>query len=102
MSGFELHPEAYIDLDELWEFIAADNIDAADRVRDKIFDAIQSLVPLPHQGHRRTDLTSRPLRFWRVYEYLTASAIAPIAMPSMRSLRRARLQCSPIDRLFQP
>ena len=74
MSGFELHPGAYADLDELWEFIAEDSIDAADRVRDKIYYAIQALVPFPHQGHRRPDLTSRPLRFWRVHDYLIAYA----------------------------
>lgn len=74
MSGFQLHPGAYTDLDDLWEFIAEESIDAADRVRDKIYDAIQALVPFPHQGHRRTDLTSRPLRFWRVHDYLIAYA----------------------------
>lgn len=74
MSGFQLHPEAYTDVDDLWEFIAEDSIDAADRVREKIYDAIQALVSFPHQGHRRTDLTSRPLRFVRVYDYLIAYA----------------------------
>ena len=74
MSGFRLHPEVYTDLDEIWESIAEDSADAADRVRDKLYDAIQALVPFPHQGHRRTDLTSRPLRFWRVYDYLIAYA----------------------------
>jgi plasmid stabilization system protein ParE len=73
-DGFQLHPEAYNDLDDLWEFIAEDSIDAADRVRDNIYDAIQALVPFPHQGHRRTDLSSRPLRFRRVYDYLIAYA----------------------------
>jgi plasmid stabilization system protein ParE len=29
MSGYALHPEAYRDLDEIWEFIALDNINAA-------------------------------------------------------------------------
>ena len=61
MSGFELHPEAYTDIDDLWEFIAEDSIAAADRVREKIYDAIEALVPFPHQGHRRTDLTTRTL-----------------------------------------
>ena len=74
MSGFKLHPEAYTDLDGMWEFIAQDSADAADRVRDKIYDAIRALVAFPHQGHRRSDLTSRPLRFWRVYDYLIAYA----------------------------
>ena len=72
MSGYRLHPGAYDDIDEAWEYIADDSISAADRVRDKIFEAIEALVPFPHQGHRRTDLTSRPLRFWRVYDYLIA------------------------------
>jgi len=35
MSGFVLHPQAYADLDEIWEYIAIDNLDAADRVREE-------------------------------------------------------------------
>ena len=51
-----LHPEAYSDLTEIWEYIAADNLDAADRVLDEIYRAIVSLVSFPHQGHVRLDL----------------------------------------------
>ena len=58
MNGFILHPEAYIDLDDIWEFIADDNPDAADRVREEIYETIGGLVPFPHQGHRRPDLTT--------------------------------------------
>ena len=32
MTGYDFHPEAVDDLDEIWGFIAADNLDAADRV----------------------------------------------------------------------
>ena len=32
MSGDAFHPEAFTDLDEIWEYIAGDNIDAADQV----------------------------------------------------------------------
>jgi antitoxin ParD1/3/4 len=74
MSGYILHPDAYTDLDDIWEFIAEDSLDAADRVREEIYHAILALVPFPRQGHRRTDLTSRPLRFWRVRDYLIAYA----------------------------
>jgi plasmid stabilization system protein ParE len=31
MSEFVLHPQAYADLDDIWEYMAADNVDAADR-----------------------------------------------------------------------
>jgi plasmid stabilization system protein ParE len=74
MSGFRLHPEAYGDLDEIWEFIAQSSPDAADRVREKIYGTLQALASFPHQGHCRPDLTSRPLRFIRVYDYLIAYA----------------------------
>ncbi|MEO8369271.1 MAG: type II toxin-antitoxin system RelE/ParE family toxin [Candidatus Solibacter sp.] len=73
MSGYDFHPEAEADLDEIWEYIAAENIDAADRVSAEIQRALENLVPL-HQGHRRTDLTNGPLRFIRVRDYLIAYA----------------------------
>jgi toxin ParE1/3/4 len=73
-SGYTLHPEAFADLDDIRNFIAQENPDAADRLMSEIFDTIRGLVPFPHQGHRRPDLTSRPLRFTLVREYLIAYA----------------------------
>jgi antitoxin ParD1/3/4/toxin ParE1/3/4 len=73
-QGFELHPGAADDITEIWEFIAEDSVLAAKRVREEILDAIRRLVPLPHQGHMRSDLTSRPLRFQIVRDYLIAYA----------------------------
>src|SRR6266567_2169143 len=74
MTGCEFHPEAETDIDEIWEYIAADNVRAADRVIAEIEQALHNLVPFPQQGHRRTDLTGRPLRFIRVRDYLIAYA----------------------------
>ena len=73
-QDFGLHPLAALDITDIGEFIAADNPLAAGRVREDLLDAIRALVPFPHQGHRRPDLTSRPLRFTRVREYLIAYA----------------------------
>lgn len=72
--GFDLHPLAARDITDIWEFIAEGNVAAARRVREDILQAIRALVPFPHQGHRRPDLTSRPLRFKRVRDYLIAYA----------------------------
>lgn len=72
--GFDLHPLAAQDITDIWEFIAADNALAAQRVREEILNAIRRLVAFPHQGHERPDLTSRPLRFSLVHEYLIAYA----------------------------
>ncbi len=73
-GGLALHPLAAQDITEIWEYIAEDNPLAARRVREQIHGAIRALVPFPHQGHRRPDLTSRPLRFIREGEYLIANA----------------------------
>ncbi|SRR6266571_5093608 len=72
--GFALHPEAAQDILDIWEYIADDNPQAARRVREDILETIRNLVPFPHQGYRRPDLTTRPLRFKRVGEYLIAYA----------------------------
>ena len=75
MSDYALHPGALADLDEIWEYIAADNIDAADRVLADIHSTLTLLVGSPQIGHRRPDLTTRPLRFHIARdEYLIAYA----------------------------
>jgi plasmid stabilization system protein ParE len=74
MSGYALHPEAFTDIDDIRERIAEDNADAADRVVTEIFDGIRGLVAFPYQGYRRPNLTSRPLRFKLVREYVVAYA----------------------------
>jgi plasmid stabilization system protein ParE len=74
MSGFVLHPDAVGDLEEICEFIAADSPDAANRVLNEIHEAIQALVPFPQHGHHRPDLTSRPLRFQAVRDFLIVYA----------------------------
>ncbi len=72
--GFDLHPLAARDITEIWTFIAEDSPLAARRVRVEILSAISRLVPFPRQGHQRPDLTSRPLRFTIVHDYLIAYA----------------------------
>lgn len=74
MSGYDLHPEAFLDIDEIAIYIGQGSREAAHRVVDEIHHAIQNLVPFPHIGHRRPDLTSRPLRFIIVRDYLIAYA----------------------------
>jgi len=74
MIAYDFHPEARRDLDEIWEFIRGHNLDAADRVIAEILASTDALVPFPNQGHKRPDLTSRPLRFILVREYLIAYA----------------------------
>jgi plasmid stabilization system protein ParE len=59
MTGYALHPEAFIDLDDIREHIAEDNPDAADRVITEIFDAIRGLVAFPNQGYLDVQISLR-------------------------------------------
>ena len=75
MSDYAFHPDASTDLDEIWEYIAEENIDAADRVLADVHSGLTTLAASPHIGHRRPDLTTRPLRFPVVRDqYLIAYA----------------------------
>jgi len=70
MAGYVLSVAADLDLDEIWEYIAGDNVDAADRWVEKLFDAFEALACTPGMGHKREDLTDYPVLFWPVGSYL--------------------------------
>ena len=70
MSGYVLGGGAEQDLDEIWEYIAEDSVDAADRLLAKLFEAFEELARTPGIGHKREDLTQFPLLFWPVGNYL--------------------------------
>ena len=70
MKEYVLGAGAELDLDDIWEYIAQDNINAADRWIGKLFDAFEALARNPGMGHRREDLTAYPVLFWPVGAYL--------------------------------
>jgi len=55
---------------QIWEYIARNDVDAADRVEGQIQQAVTKLARNPGLGHIRRDLTSKPVQFWSVYSYL--------------------------------
>jgi toxin ParE1/3/4 len=75
MIAYDLHPQAWVDLDEIWDFLVEDSLDAADKVIAQILASMDALATFPNQGHKRPDLTSRPLRFILVRDYLIAYAL---------------------------
>lgn len=70
MSRYQLTRSALADIDELWTYIAEDNVEAADRVSGAILDACELLADQPLIGHTREDLTPRPILFWSSGRYL--------------------------------
>ena len=70
MSRFVLTPLAARDLDEIWDYLAGDSLEAADRVCDALEAAMYKLAKQPGIGHFRTDLADRRHRFFLVHSYL--------------------------------
>lgn len=70
MNTFALTRRARDDLLEIWDYIAQDNPDAADRVIADMRGAMQRLADFPGTGHVREDLADETLRVWPVYSYL--------------------------------
>lgn len=70
MKEYVLSTGAELDLNEIWEYIALDNIRATDRWIGKLFDAFEALSRNPGIGHNREDLTAYPILFWSLGAYL--------------------------------
>jgi plasmid stabilization system protein ParE len=70
VTQYVLSEDADRDLDGIWDYIAEDSIDAADRWISRLFDAFDNIGNAPGIGHNREDLTSYPVLFWPVGAYL--------------------------------
>jgi toxin ParE1/3/4 len=70
MFPYALSPDVLQDLQDIWDFIASDNVAAADKLEDEFFEAFEMLAKRPRMGHARSDLTEQDVRFWPVGKYL--------------------------------
>jgi len=68
MKRFILTPRAAQDVSDIWDYIADDSIEAADRVLDALHSVVVKLAKNPGMGHWREELTDRtnPLQIIRV------------------------------------
>jgi toxin ParE1/3/4 len=69
MSRYRLTPEARRDLDEITDFIAADNPAAAERLIDRIEERCRALAEMPGMGRAREELAPN-LRSSHVGKYI--------------------------------
>jgi plasmid stabilization system protein ParE len=98
MKRLVLSKTAFKDLAEIWHYIAADSVDAADRVRDRLETAMNRLAEMPNIGHQRSDVSNADYRFWRVYSYLIAYRVQRRTVYIYRVVHGLRN----LRRLFKP
>ena len=71
MRSYFLSPIAEQDIDEIVSYITHENPSAALKLLDAMFEAMDMLAENPMVGHKREDLTDKPVRFWPVkWHYL--------------------------------
>jgi plasmid stabilization system protein ParE len=58
------------DLEAIWDYIAEDSVEEADRWISKLLDAFDLLTQNPAIGHTRKDLTQIDILFWPVGAYM--------------------------------
>ena len=71
MKRYLVAPEAEDDLRQIWRYLLGQaGLAIANRIQDELMDAFEDLADLPGKGHRRSDLTSRDVLFFSVYQYM--------------------------------
>lgn len=66
MRRYLIAPKAQQDLEDIFEYIAAENEKAARALLQHFTHAMDLLASNPLIGHVRSDITRKPVRFWSV------------------------------------
>jgi plasmid stabilization system protein ParE len=90
MKRYILTPRAKRDVNEIWDYIADGNIEAADRVLDALESAMVKLAKNPGIGHCRQELADKTHRLWLVYSYLIVYRYEAKPLQVVRVLHAAR------------
>ena len=71
MDPFQLTEDAILDIDAIWLYLLnKEGLETADRVVTEFFKGFYKLAEIPNSGHRRADLTSKRVLFYRIFSYL--------------------------------
>ena len=95
MPSFRFLPSARDDLNEIWEYIAQDNLDAAERLVERIEELCELLATRPQLGRRREELAPG-LRSFPEGSYFIFYQPIPDGIEVVRVLHTSR----DIDSLF--
>lgn len=82
-------PQAEADVTAIWQFVAEDNIRAADALLDRIEAAFDMLAEMPRVGRAREDLAPK-LRSFPVGNYLIFYVPVPEGIEVVRVMHARR------------
>jgi antitoxin ParD1/3/4/toxin ParE1/3/4 len=82
---FVLTPTAKADLRDILLDLAEDSPDAAQRLRERLYDGFHTLGRSPGIGHHHEELLGRRYRFWNLYPFVVVYAweASPIQVVSI-------------------
>ncbi|MGA9543600.1 MAG: type II toxin-antitoxin system RelE/ParE family toxin [Candidatus Sulfotelmatobacter sp.] len=89
MPSVVIRPRAFVDLADIWAFIAKDSVKHADRFAALIDSQFGSLARRPHMGRSRPELAT-DLRSFPVGRYVIFYVPTPKGVEIVRVLHGAR------------
>ena len=90
MSRYVLGMDAEQDLEQIWDFIAEDDIDAADRWLEKLFGAFDLLSRTSRNGPQARRPRRPTILFWPVGAYLILCRVQPVRIEIVAVTQGAR------------
>jgi plasmid stabilization system protein ParE len=90
MTPFVLTPSARQDINDIYDYIANDNPEAAGRVLDTLENTLFKLAKNPGIGHWREELADQRHKFFLVYSYLIVYRHETKPLQVIRILHAAR------------
>jgi plasmid stabilization system protein ParE len=106
LEPFRLVEEAILDIDAIWLYLLErEGLETADRIVTEIFKGFYRLAEMPAIGHRRADLTSRSVLFYRILSYLIVYQPGQPALTDPRGAARktqrgAALKATAISKMW--
>jgi antitoxin ParD1/3/4/toxin ParE1/3/4 len=71
LDPFQLTQDAILDIDAIWLYLLEkEGMETADRIVTELFKGFYKLAEIPNSGHRRADLSSRNVLFYRIFSFL--------------------------------
>lgn len=90
MKSYILTKTAKQDLSDIWDYIAIDSIEAAERLLDELEAAVTRIAKSPGIGHWREDLADKQHRFYLVHSYLIVYRVGVKRLEVIRILHASR------------